>query len=492
MKKSTFSFLFLMFATFSWAQLVTTNPQFVTHDGGVVEITFDAALGSLGLNNFTGDVYAHIGVITNLSTSDSDWKYVVTPWPTATNLALANTAKNKLTSLGSNKYKLTLSPNVRNYFIVPSAETIKKIAIVFRNADGTLTGKTSSGGDIFIEVFLAGLNVAFTTPASDQSVALNTAMTIAFGSSVAADLKLLINGTSVKTGTAVTTLSHAYTFSSAIDYTLIAEATAGGVTVKDTVLVCVPAPVTNQARPAGVQNGINYVSTTSVTLVLHAPLKSNVFVIGEFNDWSQLNAYQLKKDGDYWWITLSNLTPGRVYAYQYLVDGNIRVSDPYTELVLDPWNDKWINEKFNIYPNLKAYPEGKTDGLVATFQTAKPAYNWEVANFAMPPRENMVIYELLLRDFTVEKSLAAAITKLDYLKNLGITAIELMPVQEFDGNNSWGYNPNHYFAPDKAYGSPEMYKKFVDECHKRGIAVILDIVPNHATGISPMAKMWWN
>ncbi|MGB4415366.1 MAG: alpha-amylase family glycosyl hydrolase, partial [Paludibacter sp.] len=96
------------------------------------------------------------------------------------------------------------------------------------------------------------------------------------------------------------------------------------------------------------------------------------------------------------------------------------------------------------------------------------------------------------RDFTVERSLEAAITKLDYLKTLGITAIELMPIQEFDGNNSWGYNPNHYFAPDKAYGSPEMYKKFIDECHKRGIAVILDIVLNHASGIHPYAKLWWN
>ncbi|MDO9154701.1 MAG: alpha-amylase family glycosyl hydrolase, partial [Paludibacter sp.] len=494
MKKSKLTLLFLVFATFSWAQLVTTSPQFVTHDGGVVEITFDAAspLGNLGLNNLVGDVYAHIGVITNLSTSNSNWRYVVTPWPSTTNLALANTDKNKLTSLGNNKYKLTLVPNVRNYFGVPSAETIQKVAIVFRNADGSKTGKTSSGGDIFIDVFQAGLNVAFINPATDQSVALNTSMNISFGASVAAHLNLIINGTSVKTETAATLLSYAYTFSQYIDYTLIAEATAGGVTVKDTVLVCVPAPVTNQTRPAGVRNGINYIDNSKVTLVLHAPLKSNVFVIGEFNDWSQLNAYQMKKDGDYWWITLSNLTPGRVYAYQYLVDGNIRISDPYTELVLDPWNDKWINERFSIYPNIKTYPEGKTEGLVATFQTAKPAYNWEITNFTMPPRENMVIYELLLRDFTVEKSLQAAITKLDYLKTLGITAIELMPVQEFDGNNSWGYNPNHYFAPDKAYGSPEMYKKFIDECHKRGIAVILDIVPNHATGISPLAKMWWN
>ena len=82
--------------------------------------------------------------------------------------------------------------------------------------------------------------------------------------------------------------------------------------------------------------------------------------------------------------------------------------------------------------------------------------------------------------------------KLDYLKALGINAIELMPVQEFDGNDSWGYNPAFFFAMDKAYGTDRMYKEFIDACHQRGMAVILDVVYNHATGANPFAKMWWN
>ena len=140
---------------------------------------------------------------------------------------------------------------------------------------------------------------------------------------------------------------------------------------------------------------------------------------------------------------------------------------------------------------MPSYPQ-KADGLVATFQTNKPAYQWEVPNFTMHPHENMVIYELLLRDFTVDKTLQGTLNKLSYLKNLGITAIELMPIHEFDGNNSWGYNPNHFFAPDKAYGSPEMYKRFIDACHKEGIAVIIDVVFNHATGNHPFAKLYWD
>ena len=80
--------------------------------------------------------------------------------------------------------------------------------------------------------------------------------------------------------------------------------------------------------------------------------------------------------------------------------------------------------------------------------------------------------------------------RLDYLQGLGVNAIELMPVTEFDGQINWGYSPNHYFALDKAYGTPEMLKQFVDECHKRGMAVILDMVFNHATGLNPMNKLY--
>ncbi|MDD3077881.1 MAG: alpha-amylase family glycosyl hydrolase [Paludibacter sp.] len=489
MKKSTLTILTLLISLLSWAQIVTTNPTFVTKDySGVIEVTYDATQGTAGLKDYTGTVYAHTGVITSESKSTSDWKHAPT-WGD-------NSAKYQLTSLGDNKWKLLITPDMTSYYGLNTGEVVQKLAFVFRSGekvDGSyLEGKDVGGTDIFAEIYDAGLNVTFTAPTSNQSTTVGSTLDFTVTASLAADLELKVNGTLVKTETSATTLTYSKTFSATGDYTFIASASLDGGTVYDTLQVCVPEAVTTETRPTGVVDGINYIDNSTVTLVLLAPGKSNVFVIGDFNDWSQLNAYQMKKDGNYWWITLTDLTPGKMYGFQYLVDGSLRVSDPYTELVLDPWNDKWINEYYDIYPELKAYPEGKTDGLVGTLQTNKPAYNWEISNFSTPDRDNMIIYELLLRDFTVEKSLEAAITKLDYLKTLGITAIELMPVQEFDGNNSWGYNPNHYFAPDKAYGSPEMYKKFIDECHKRGIAVILDIVLNHATGICPFAELYWD
>lgn len=487
MKKIIFFIVQILLVGTIYGQIITSNPTFVTNDyNGEIIITYDATKGTAGLKDYTGTdgVYAHTGVITNKSKNNSDWKHAPN-WGD-------NSSKYKLTSLGNNKWKLVITPNMAAYYSLQTGELVKKMAFVFRNGQKTKEGKGVGGADIFLPVYDSNLNVSIKKP-SDKAVTKNTTETVEIESSVSADLELLVNGASVKNSSATTSLSYSITYNQEIDYTLVAKATASGVSVYDTVYVCVPKAVTNQPRPSGVKDGITYSTDgKQATLVLYAPNKSNVFVIGDFNNWAQRNSYQMKKDGNYWWITLNDLKPSKLYGFQYLVDGKIRVADAYTELILDPWNDKWINEENTIYPNIPAYPEGKTTGLVSTLQSKKTPYPWKITNFTEPNWDNVVIYELLLRDFTTKKSLAEAITKLDYLSKLGITAIELMPIQEFDGNNSWGYNPNAYFAPDKAYGSPEMYKKFIDECHKRGIAVILDMVFNQANGMHPFAMLYWN
>lgn len=486
MKKLTFLTFFVLVSLVSWGQIITSTPAFVTNDyNDVITIVYDATKGTAGLKDYTGTdgVYAHTGVITNQSTSSSDWKHAPT-WGD-------NAAKYKLTSLGNNKWQLLITPNMTSYYGLTTGEIVQKMAFVFRNGLKTKEGKDVGGTDIFLPVYAAGLNVGITTP-SNKLTTLNTSEPVEMVSSVPADLELFVNGSSVKTVSSATSLSYQITYNQEIDYTLIAKATVSGTSVYDTAYVCVPAPVTNQARPSGTLAGINYVDNNTVTLVLQAPNKTRAFVIGEMNDWATKNAYQMKKDGEYFWLTLTGLTPGKIYGYQYQVDDDIKISDPYTEMVLDPWSDQWINKTSTIYPNLKPYPTNKTTGIVATFQTAKPIYSWTTPSITVPPKDNMVIYELLFRDFTQEKTIEAAITKLDYLKNLGVTAVEVMPITEFDGNESWGYNPNHYFAADKAYGPPSSYKKFVDECHQRGIAVIVDMVFNHATGNSPFAGLYWD
>ena len=195
-------------------------------------------------------------------------------------------------------------------------------------------------------------------------------------------------------------------------------------------------------------------------------------------------------DGERFWLSIGGLTAGQEYRFQYLVDETIRVGDPYTEKVLDPWNDEFITD--DIYPDLIEYPEGKTSGLVSVLQTTEPEYEWTVTDFDRPDKGDLVIYELLMRDFLASHHYLTLIDTLDYLQNLGVNAIELMPVNEFDGNLSWGYNPAYYLAPDKYYGTRNDLKALVDSCHRRGIAVILDIVLNHSTGSSPMAALYWD
>ena len=235
-------------------------------------------------------------------------------------------------------------------------------------------------------------------------------------------------------------------------------------------------------RPAGAENGVT-VNGNEATFVLFAPNKESVVLLGDFNEYAPSNESMMKRDGDYFWITVSGLEEGKEYGYQYLVDGTIKIGDPYATKILDPWNDKWIDA--SIYPNLKAYPSEYTSDIVSVFELNPTEYQSTATNDDRPRENSLSIYELLIRDFTEEGSINAVTAKLDYLETLGVNAIELMPIQEFDGNDSWGYNPCFYFATDKAYGTDKAYKEFIDECHKRGIAVIVDVVFNHAKTTYP-------
>jgi len=252
-----------------------------------------------------------------------------------------------------------------------------------------------------------------------------------------------------------------------------------------------------KARPEGVSNGIYYgADSTSVTLCTYAASKTEsakrVFLLGDMTDWKLSADYQLYKDGNYFWITLTDLEPGKEYRFQYAVeraDGvKKQISDLYSEKVLHP-DDQY--EPTKVDPDLLSYPS-EADGYVTVIQTGKPKFQWSDAtlNFKRPNKNNLVIYELWIYDYTEGRSLKGLMKRLDYIQNLGVNAVELMPICEFDGNYNWGYSPNHYFAPDKAYGTEEMYKTFIDECHKRGMAVILDMVFNHATGLNPMNKLY--
>src|SRR5690606_27934258 len=130
------------------------------------------------------------------------------------------------------------------------------------------------------------------------------------------------------------------------------------------------------------------------------------------------------------------------------------------------------------------------EGIVSVLSLNNTAYNWQTTTFNRPDALDLVIYELHVRDFLDQRNYKTLRDSISYLKRLGVNAVELMPVQEFEANSSWGYNPSFHFALDKYYGTTNELKAFIDECHQEGIAVILDMVLNHAFGQSPMVRLY--
>ncbi|MEP7255031.1 MAG: alpha-amylase family glycosyl hydrolase [Ferruginibacter sp.] len=479
-------------------RLLTWTPEFPI-DNSTLSITADCTKGNQGLLNFEGgnssNVYVHVGVITSLSTGPADWRYVKFTWGSTDPAAHA-------TPLGGNKYQYSIT-NMRSFFGVPAGEVIKKVIVIFRNPTGSLKQVNSDVSDMYIPVYgnteyavrinLPPFEPRFIPWIEPISVNVGGNISITGVASANSNLTLKLNVNSINTASNATTISANPTIISACTQQVFLEGNNGSVTVKDSFSFYIPPSTTVAALPAGVQEGINYAANnTAVTLVLYAPNKNNVVVTGDFSNWTVQCANQMNKtpDGNYYWITLTGLTPGTEYGYQYLIDNTIKTADPYTQKILDPDNDPFINA--TTYPGLKPYPTGLTTGLVSILQTAEPQYNWQVNNFVKPDKRNLMVYELLIRDFTAEHSYQSLIDSLQYLKNIGINAIELMPINEFDGNESWGYNPAFYFAPDKYYGTKNKLKEFIDKCHLNGIAVILDVVYNHCTGNAPQAKMYWD
>ncbi len=499
--KTRLLILFILACYTGAAQLLSSNPAFIRETSTGTEITVDATMGNQGLKDYTSftDVYVHIGAITSLSTSAADWKYVKFTWATTNPAA-------QCVYMGSNRWRYTISSDLRTFFgITNPAETIRKISILFRSGNGSRVQRNTDASDMYIPVYDNSLYARVDNPFRqpmflpqpepiNKNVGDNVTITgRASAASATSTLNIYFNGALVNTGTNVTTVTGNGTIASPGTQRVIAEVIDGAVTNRDTLDFLVAGAVNVLPLPAGVKDGVNYETDATVaTFVIYAPNKTRAAIVGDFNNWTPTLVHQMNQtpDGLRWWIKLTGLTPGQEYAYQYIFDNSLKVADYNAEKVLDPWNDQYIPASH--YPSLKPYPTGLTSGIVSVFQTNKPQYNWTTTSYVRPDKRNLVTYELLLRDFLAASNWNTLRDSIPYLKRLGINTIELMPVNEFEGNNSWGYNPSFFFAPDKYYGTENAFKQFIDVCHANGIAVVMDIAMNHAFGQSPLVQMYWN
>jgi 1,4-alpha-glucan branching enzyme len=472
----------LLLSSSAYSQM-SLDPVFASQNDSVT-IIFDATKGNGALKDLgPPDVYIHTGVITSVSTGNSDWRYVKGVWGT-------DDLPRKMSYAGNNIYKIKIF--IPTFYGVPAGETIKKIAAVFRDKTGNKVGRNADGTDIYADIFPPGLKISFTKPAEIPGIFETTDnITFEAKASELAKITFFENGIQLDTQT---TATYTKTISGrpAGRYTYVVRAQKGSFTANDTLSISVNPAVITEALPSGMVDGANYINDTTLLFSLVAPGKKYTYLIGDFNNWQPLPGYFMKKtpDGNRWWLRVSGLKKGQQYGYQYLVDGLLREADPLSELILDNWNDGFINK--SDFPGLPNYPAGKTTGLVSVIQPGKAAYTWKHDTFTVKNVGQLNIYELHIRDFIAAHAYTVLIDTLPYLKKLGVNAIKLMPVNEFEGNSSWGYNVSYHMALDKYYGNANQLKAFIDECHRQGIAVFLDVVFNHVFGQSTLCHLYWN
>ncbi|MCX5639346.1 MAG: alpha-amylase family glycosyl hydrolase [Planctomycetota bacterium] len=199
---------------------------------------------------------------------------------------------------------------------------------------------------------------------------------------------------------------------------------------------------------------------TGVTFRTWAPNATSVAVGGIFNSWSA-TSHPMSSEGNGWWSRDVPL---------------IQAGAQYKFAIKRGTTTYWKND---------ARARKLTSSIGNSVVYSPSSYAWQSSNFQMPAWTSVVAYEMHIGTFNVPTgaalpgTFATATAKLDHLQALGVNALELMPVNEFPGDISWGYNPSHPFSVESAYGGPDALKAFVDAAHQRGIAVMGDVVFNH-------------
>jgi 1,4-alpha-glucan branching enzyme len=459
--------ILILFAPFLVVgQVVTTNPAFPAADQPVT-ITVDVS--GTSLDHFAWD---------NTNNPVWIWTWIKKSGspdldaPTNVNPATAaqDAAKCTRISVNPDKYQITFTPTT---FFGKTAAEIPQIGLKLKTRNWSDNKQTDV--DKFIQ-FTQGFVVKFTAPTqSSFLVNTNDQIPITLNASSTATMSILVNGV-VKAGpSSGTVLSYTHTVTETSGtISVTGTATSGTDTKNTTFSYVLRSPTVEASRPAGIVDGINY-------------------VIGDFTNWEVNSSYQMNKSGEHFWLEISGLTAGTEYGFQYFVDETLRMADPYSDKILDP-DDQYIPA--STYPSLKTFPaQAVSDkwyfNRVSVLQTNQTPYAWQTTGYQKPVQENLVIYELLIRDYfgANDRKYQSLIDTLTYLKRLGVNAIELMPITEFNGNDSWGYNPTFMFAPDKYYGTKNKLKEFIDKCHGKGIAVIMDMVMNHHDMPNPYVMM---
>jgi len=221
--------------------------------------------------------------------------------------------------------------------------------------------------------------------------------------------------------------------------------------------------------------------SSSIEFQLFAPYNKGVALIGSFSDWQEI---PMQKDRQGYFRTLVELEDG-VYQYKFRLQSKSWFFEP----------DQWVDVNDPYATDIDADHENSVV-RIKDGQRITDTYVWQHEDHPLPADQELVIYEMHVANFSGGEDdphprgkYKHVIEKLDYLCELGINAIELMPVKEYPGDYSWGYNPRYFFATESSYGTTAGLKQLIDECHGRGIRIILDGIYNHSEAASPLTQI---
>jgi len=476
------------------SQLVTNPSPFEVNETVTITIDENSTLTNCNGFNNPEKVYMHAGV----GNDNEPWGYsVIGNWG-------QDDGVGEMIENGDGTWSISL--NLEDYFglTVEQASSVTKMGLVFRNENGSQEFKDNGCSDFFLNV--GSFQVELINPDSSGIILTNyndSTQIIAQNTNGNADYELYANGELVDSENNIN-FYNGFQFNNLIENQYCElHVTQNGSTVEKKFTILVN-NTSLESISDDLEDGINYNNgdNSKVTLVLSAPFKDFIYVAGDFNFWSPTSEYAMKKDpdSDKFWLEIDGLSQDEIYTYQYWVSDLspidespklVKTADPFSTMVLSPFDDPWISD--TSYPDMPEYPyDFGVEREVTVIKTGQEPYNWQVDNFEKPKEEDLIIYEVLIRDFDSERTFQNLIDRIDYFKELNINAIELMPVMEFEGNESWGYNTAFHLSVDKFYGPEEKLKEFIDLCHQNDIAVILDLVMNHVMGRSPMNRMWMN
>lgn len=465
---------------------ISPNPFEVDESITITLNTNSSATDCNGFNNPT-KVYIHSGV-----GGANPWTYVVGNWGQDDGIG-------EMVNQGGGIWSITFVPETYYGLTSTQATDIIQMGMVFRNEDGSQELKASGCSDFFFDVGTFQINLS--SPSTDTTIINSGSNFNVSATNIGGNANYTLTANGIVIDNQSSTDNYSYTHINVTDNTVY-ELTAvldSTIITKTFSAIIDPGTIVD-FMSTNYEEGINYIDDNTAILVLYASGKDFVYVAGSFNNYEPDISYAMRRDvsRNLFWLEITGLTPNQIETYEYWVADKtpvvnspsiIKVADPYSTLILSSFDDPWISA--STYPNLPTFPE-KAGLEVSVLQTGQTAYSWQVSNFNKPKKEDLIIYEVLVRDFDADRNYQDLIDKIDYFKNLNVNAIQLMPVMEFEGNESWGYNTSYHLALDKFYGTEYKLKEFIDICHQNGIAVILDVALNHAFGRNPMVRMWMN